>query len=323
MSIATLVRRIYEAQAATGEGGGGGGGGNGAADWRAAIAGDDAAVLETLKTIESPQVLLDAHTQSGKWRESIAGDNADALKTLERFASPKALYESYDSLRGRVSKGELKAVIPFPDKGSVEQQAQWRTENGVPADGKYEFKLPDGVQIGENDKPVIENFTKFAHTKNLPAGAVNEVVGWYLQDRAAREEAAKTQFDETKRAVAAELGGEWGQEYKPNLNRIQGMLDATIPADQKGLKDLINNALATNAHFARHYAALALQINPASTLVPGDRGANEASITDEIKKIETGMRANRTAYNKDEATQKRYRELLDAYGKMTGKDWGK
>lgn len=321
MKLARAVLALFTIRMA--EEGGTGATGNGAApDWRALIAGEDPAALASLKDIEDPKVLLASHTNTIKWRENIAGDNPDALKTLERFASPKALYDSYSELRGRVSKGELKAVQAFPDNGTPEQQAQWRTENGVPADGKYEFKLPDGVQIGELDKPVIENFTKMAHAKNLPAGAVNEVVGWYLQDRTARAEAAKTEFENTKRDVAATLGSEWGVEYKPNLNRIQGMIDATIPAEQKELKDLINNALATNAHFARHYAAIALQINPAGTLVPGDRGANEASVSDEIKKIEAKMKTDRRAYDKDEALQQRYRDLLDGYGRLTGKNWG-
>lgn len=299
-----------------------GGDGNGAADWRTAIAGDDAAMLEALKPIETPKALLDAHTQTVKWRETIAGDNPDALKTLERFASPKALWDSYSELRGRVSKGELKAVAPFPDKGTADQQAAWRAENGVPADGKYEIKLPEGLKLTEADTPVIENFTKFAHSKNLPTGAVSEVVGWYLQDRAARQEKARTEFDTAKRDTAAELGNEWGVDYKPTLNRIQGMLDATIPGDQAELKTLINNAISTNPEFARHYAALALQLNPAGTMVPGDRGANEGSVTDEIKKIEKIMREDRKGYDKDEAMQKRYREVLDAYGRLTGKNWG-
>lgn len=270
---------------------------------------------------------LDGHVakarESYDWRKDVAGDNADALKTLERFASPKALYESYDQFRTRLSKGDLKAVTPYPEKGTAEQQATWRTENGIPADGKYEFKMPDGVKITEADKPILESFAKYAHTKNMPATAVNEAAAWYFQERAAREEAAKTEFDTAKRDTAATLGAEWGADYKPNLNAIQGMIDATVPADQADLKTLINNALATNVHFARHYAALALQINPGGTMVTGDRGAQEGSVVDELKKIETGMKTNRAAYDKDEVGQKRYRDLIDAYGRLTGKDWGK
>lgn len=257
------------------------------------------------------------------WRKDVAGDNPDALKTLERFASPKALFDSYGELRGRMAKGELKAVTPFPDKGTPEQQAQWRAEAGVPADPtKYEWKLPTGMVIGENDKPLLESLAKHAHAKNIPAAAANEIVGWYMQERVAREEAARAQFDTLKNETAAALGAEWGVEYKPNLNKIQGLLDSTIPGDQEELKTQINNAIATNPHFARHYAALALQLNPGGTLVTGDHSTNVGSVTDEIKKIEAQARADRNKYNKDEPLQARYRDLLAGYQRLTGKAWG-
>lgn len=285
---------------------------------------DDTAVMAYHGQIRGA---LDGHVkkafESHDWRKDVAGDNPEALKTLERFASPKALYESYDQFRARLSKGELKAVTPFPDKGTDEQKAQWRTENGIPLEpGKYELKLPQGVVIGENDKPILDGFMKYAHEQNMPASEVSKAATWWYQERQAREEQARATFDTQKQETAAALGQEWGAEYKPNLNKIQGLLDATIPAEQAELKTLINNAIATNPHFARHYAALALQLNPAGAMVPGDRGANEASVVDGIKKIEADRKANRTAYNKDEGVQEKYRGLLRAYKQMTGKDWG-
>lgn len=295
-----------------------------ASDWRAAIAGADTTAMEALKGVEDPRELYKAYESRTKWREEIAGENKDALKTLERFASPKAIYESYEQLRGRVSKGELKAVAPFPKTGTPEQQNAWRQENGIPeAPDKYEIKLPDGMVIGEADKPIVENFTKFAHERNLPAGAVNDVVNWHFQQQVAAQEAARADFDAKKTETAATLGQEWGAEYKPNMNKIEGLLDSTIPADQADLKTSIKNAIATNPHFARHYAALALQLNPAGTLVPGDRGANEGTVTDELKKIETLMRTDRKKYDGDRAMQDRYLALITGYQKLTGKDWGR
>lgn len=307
-----------------GAGDGTGGAGSGGQDWRAMIAGDDTATLEFLKPVEDPKALVAAFKSQNQWRESIAGDNADALKTLERFASPKALWDSYAELRGKVSKGELKANTPFPAKGTTEQQAAWRQENGVPeAPDKYDLKLPAGVVVGEADKPVIEAFQKFAHEKNLPAGVVSDVVAWQFQQKVAAEEARRADFDAKKTETAAELGREWGPEFKANMNKIQGVLDATIPGDQGELKTLIKNAIDSNPHFARHYAAIALELNPAGTLVPGDRGANEGSVVDGIKEIEGVMAKNRSKYDKDQTMQTRYRDLLGAYQKMTGKEWGR
>lgn len=262
--------------------------------------------------------------ESHDWRKAIAGDNTEAMKTLERFPSPKALYESYDQFRTKLSKGEMKTVQAFPEKGTDDEKAAWRQQNGVPADGKYEFKLADGIVMGEADKPVIEALTKRAYEKNVPASALNEVVGWYMEERVAREQRANEAFEKNKTETAAALGAEWGADYKGHLNKIQGVLDSTIPEGEDGaaLKALVNNAIATNPMFARHYAQIALQINPAGTMVPGDRGAQEGSVSDEIKKIEGDMKKDRAAYNKDEKTQERYRSLLGAYERMTGKAWG-
>lgn len=306
-----------------GKGGAAAGAAAGAQDWRASIAGEDKELLEALKGIEDPKTLVQSHTQVAKWRENIAGDNPDALKTLERFASPKALFDSYAELRGRMAKGELKNATTFPEKGTPEQQAAWRAENGIPdAPGKYEIKLPTGVEITAADKPMMEDFQKFAFEKNLPAGVVDGVVNWYYANQVQREEQAFEQFEKARTETAATLGAEWGVEYKANMNKIQGVIDATVPAEQKDLKEAISRAIQTNPHFARHYAAIALQLNPAGTLVPGDRGANEGSITDAIKGIEKTMRTDRKSYDKDEGMQKRYRELLGAYEKMAGKPWG-
>ena len=316
------------AAGSAGEGGKGaaaaGAGAAGAQDWRASIAGEDKDLLEALKGVEDPKTLVQSHKQVTNWRESLAGDNKDALKTLERVASPKAVWDAYGELRGRMSKGELKNVTSFPEKGTAEQQAAWRAENGVPEEAaKYEIKLPAGVEIAPEDKAAIDGFQKFAFEKNMPGASVNEVVNWYFANQLQNQEKALERFDAQRTETTAELAREWGVEYKANLNKIQGVIDSTVPADQKDLKEAINRAIQTNPHFARHYAAIALQLNPAGTLVPGDRGANEASITDAIKGIEKVMRTKRSEYDRDEGMQKKYRELLGAYEKMAGKEWGR
>lgn len=327
---------------ADGGDGGGGAGGTGAVDPAAArqfVAGfvHDPKMLEGMKddqvmayhgqvnkTLgEHVSKALTKANDSRDWRKEVAGDNPDALKTLERFASPKALYESYDQFRTRLSKGELKAVTAFPDKGTAEQQQAWRAENGIPeSPEKYEWKLPKGMVIGEQDKPVLESLAKHAHAKNVPAAYANEVVSWYMEERVALQETKRAEFEKQKTETAAALGQEWGADYKPNLNKIDGLLDSTIPADQGELKTLIKNAIATNPHFARHYAQIALEMNPTGTNTGIDRGANEGNLVDSIKEIEKVIRSDRAKYDKDDGMRKRYRDLLSGYQRMTGKEWG-
>lgn len=61
---------------------------------------------------------------------------------------------------------------------------------------------------------------------------------------------------------------------------------------------------------------LALEVNPATTLVPTGTQNVNGSIDDQIKEIETKMRTNRSEYNRDTQMQERYRQLLEAKDKL-------
>jgi hypothetical protein len=62
--------------------------------------------------------------------------------------------------------------------------------------------------------------------------------------------------------------------------------------------------------------SLALIQNPAGVVVPGAHADPSKGVDDEISTIEKMMRTDRAAYNKDERTQARYRELLGAREKL-------
>lgn len=252
------------------------------------------------------------------WRTQIAGDNAESLKTLERFTSPKAMYESYASLRQKMSSGELKPNTQFPEKGTPEEQNAWRQANGLPeSPEKYDLTLKDGLVIGEEDKPVIDDFLKAAHAAHTPPGAVKAAVQWYFNTVKQQQEAQAESDRQDKQANDDALRSEWGNEYRPNLNRIHGLLD-TAP---QGVKDELlggrlanGKAIGNSPEVLRWLASLAIQINPATTLVPGVPNT-EVAITDEIAKLE-GLMSNRgseywTGPNA-EKNQKRYRDLITA-----------
>jgi hypothetical protein len=254
------------------------------------------------------------------WRKDIAGDDPDAMKTLQRFASPKAMYESYKQIRDKQAKGELKAVTAFPEKGTEVEKAAWFEANGIPKDPSgYDIKaVAESPLMTEDDRAQLEKFAAHAHAKHLSKDTVGKVLEWFTANRAEQQAAAKASFEEKKTEVAAELGAEWGAEYKGNINRIDGLLDATIPADQDNLKALIRNAIASNAHFARHYEQLARQINPSGANMPLDGGGTQINVEKELTRLDGLMRTDRKSYNKQE---KYYGQLLQQYQQMTGKNW--
>jgi hypothetical protein len=73
---------------------------------------------------------------------------------------------------------------------TVDQQAQAYTElekrfgafTGAPKDGKYEFKMPEGI-TGELDQehPIYKGFTDWATKNQLSANGYNELLGMFAQ----------------------------------------------------------------------------------------------------------------------------------------------
>lgn len=254
------------------------------------------------------------------WRQHIAGEDKEALKTLERFADPGAMFKSYNELRTKLSKGELKGNVPFPDKGTPEEQAAWRKEMGVPEKPEaYDLTLANGVVIGEEDKPLVDEFLKFAHANHTAPAAVKKTLEWFLGDyREGMEEKAAAAKAQRKQAAEDVLRKDWGADYRPNMNAIDNLLAANISSNPE-LAQRIKNSIEIEPEFAKLWANIARQINPVSTLTGIDNTRMEQSINDEIGKIETTMRTNRQAYNRDEKMQERYRELLDARERLKGR----
>jgi hypothetical protein len=253
------------------------------------------------------------------WRQIMSGGDEKMLKQLERYSSPNDVWAKAKTLETDLSSGKFKSVKPFPDKGTPEEQTAWRAENGIPeAPDKYDIKLGEGIVIGEADKPLIDDFLKFAHAKNVPQAEANAAVQWYFdfaerqaQERHDADMQAKQTFEDTMRA-------EWGPEYRPNINAINAIMDM----GPKGLKDRLlqgrladGTPLGSDPDFLRLMSNIARTVNPVTTLTPG-AGANMAqAIADELTTLK-GLMADRSSEYwkgpKAEKNQARYRELVDA-----------
>jgi hypothetical protein len=266
-------------------------------------------------TTTTPAVEPPAGDWAPDWRSKISPD-AKHLKTLERFDSPKSMFESYMALRQKLDSGELKPVSEYPDKGTPEQQVEWRKAHGIPETPEgYQPAFDDGLVIGEHDKPIVEGFLKAAHESNASPQQVNKIMHWYYEEQERMLAAQEEKDTEFLRESEDVLRAEWGGDYRANINMIRGLVD-TMPAD---VKDLFLNARLGDGHallnhpdMARWLAMNARTINPVATVVPG-AGANiSGAIDDEITSIEKTMRTDRKAYNANPKMQERLRELYSA-----------
>jgi hypothetical protein len=241
------------------------------------------------------------------WRREIAGDDEKILAHLGRYNSQKDAIKAGFELKQKVSSGEYKRNIAFPKDGSAEDQIKWRAENGIP-DSPDKYKMPDGLVIGEADKPVVDEFLKAMHAENAPEGAVKQAVDWYYKTQ---EQAAARAAEETKaqRVLIEEtLRGEWGPEYLANKNMTENFVKTRFG-------DVVGAALLESSpEVVKELAAIAREINPAATVVPNSSNPAQ-SISDEIETLKAKMK-NLDSWAKDTKGQARMVELLDAQERM-------
>lgn len=257
-------------------------------------------------------------TTAADWRAAIAGEDKAYLKTLERYTSPAAYGASVRALQAKLSSGELKAApAPFPEKGTPEEQAAWRKDQGIPDDPKeYKIELPNGIVLGEADKPGVERLQALAHKKNWTPAQLNGVMEAYYNELDAVK-AARDQADaEHRDASDLELREAWkGADYKRNLQAINNFLD-TAP---KGVKDRLlggrtadGKLIANDPVMLQFLAQTALEQNPAAALLPTGN-QNMAGVGTRLQQLDALIAKRDSEYYKgpnSEALQKEYRDLI-------------
>lgn len=252
----------------------------------------------------------------GGWRELLAGEEKDDLKTLERFATPTALWQSTKALRQRMSSGELRAVTPFPEKGTAQEQSAWRSANGVPEKPEgYEFKFGQGVNLSDDDKGILASIQKMAHSRHIPAAQAQAWADWFIGERQARVE-KRAELDDAFRTESEDaLRAHFGNDFRPNMNRLSSFMD-----QYPELKELLGKArlgdgslLGDHPVWVKTFVDLARQLNPAGVLLPGAGADIGKTVSDEIASWEEKMKDKGSDYWKGpnaEKNQARYRALI-------------
>lgn len=265
-----------------------------------------------------------------KWREELAtGEdgkvNDDLLKKLQRYKSPKDFGSAHWSAVAKVIDGAKHE--PLPEGATPEQVTAWRKANGIPeAPDKYDLALPDGLVIGEDDKPRLTGFLKAAHDANASPAFVKTALTWYFTEKEAELD-ARADLDRTAKEAAEEhLREVWGVDYKTNLNLIGGMIDTMPEAvrDQFRFARLADNTpMGANADVMNWLAGMARQVNPIGTVTPLGTGEASAAAETELKALRAEMGNPKSAYwvgSESKAKQARFAELSKALGAAKKKD---
>jgi hypothetical protein len=252
------------------------------------------------------------------WQSRVSKGDEKNAKLAGRFASPEALFDAYVAANNRIRSGELKAALP--DNAKPEELAAWRKDNGIPEKAAdYDLKFESGLVIGDEDRPAIDSFLETAHALNMTPDNVKAVIEWNEANKEAQI-AARQELDETQRTSALDsLNVEWGGNFRRNVNMVSGLMDMMPESVRDSLSSARlpdGTAIFNNPDVLRGFAAIAHELNPAGAVVPAAGGDPMKGVNEEISQIEASMKADRKAYNKDEAKQARYRELLEAREKM-------
>ncbi|HEX6992376.1 MAG TPA: hypothetical protein VF151_10840 [Gemmatimonadales bacterium] len=225
------------------------------------------------------------------WREKLAKGNDAAMNVLKRYNTLEDWTNAGLALRQKIGSGELRAVLP--KDATDEQKAEWRAANGIPpSPDKYELKLPEGLVVGEGDKPQIDAFLGVAHAAELRPDQVNAAIGWFYQNQAkqteTRLEQDATLAEDTRNALAVE----WQGDYKPNMNLLKNFI-GTLPQDVRELFErgrLANgDPILANQHMVKALTGWARQLADTGTILPPGMG-DAASVDTRITEIEAEMK---------------------------------
>ena len=290
-------------------------------DWKAQIAGDSDDNLKSLEGFESPvefgaayfKQSVDAATaaealKNANWRAPFVGDDEKYAKRMEKFTTQEDYGKNFREMETLISAGEL--LKPLPENATEDDIKAFREQQGIPLEVKdYLENLPEGLVIGEDDKPIVADFMNTLHKLNVPPAVGHAAIEWYNkfqeEQGAAIAEQDKSHEDETTDA----LRERWGSEYRLNINIAKGAL-AELPEEKRDMfldaRMNDNRALFNDAEVMGWLAGVGRKINPTATIV-GAGGGDSKTVDTRIAEIEATM--GTPAYIKNPKVQEELKGL--------------
>jgi hypothetical protein len=252
------------------------------------------------------------------WRVRAAGEDEKLAKWLGRYQSENAAFAALKKHGDDIASG--KYIKPLGEDATDEEKAAWRKSNGVPdAPEGYLEKLPDGLTIGEDDKPAVDSFVKAMHDLNAPASITQGALKAYYA-LVEEQEAAAADANEAAKAKGEDaLREEWGADYRRNLNALHNYLETVPEVIQDAVLGSVGPdgiRLANNPEFLKWMTGISLERNPHATVVTNTSGDPVKAIDAEIAELEDYMAKHRKAWFADDAKQSRYQELVNARDRM-------
>jgi len=249
--------------------------------------------------------------KDGKWE----GGDAKELERLGRFTEFPQVWKSFRNLETKMSSGKFKPDLS--DNPTPEELATYRKAVGVPEkpEGYFE-KLPDGMVIGDADKPALSLFAERLHEKNVTPDVFNTVMETAFELIEHNQQEAVAAALEVKEASRQALYETWGPaEYKLNTNAIANILAGmpqSLRARFEGAQLADGNLMFNDVEAMKWWAQLARDINPALGLMPAGTGDVVSAVQKELDENRQMMRNPSVWFSKENAARRaRHTELLE------------
>jgi hypothetical protein len=284
----------------------------------AAVVADPAAVAADPAAVVADPAAA-ASEWPADWRQKYSQDPA-VQKRLERYGSPKAALDALFAAQTRISKGDL---LPALKEGATpEDVADYRAAHGIPATAaEYDLTLPDGLVIGEADRPLVDGFLERALETNMHPTQVKEAVGWFMDQQEQARVAQSARDTEARMACVDTLREEFGPDYKREVKIAMGVLD-NAPAEVKDrfLSGRLSDGtlIGDDPAVIRWLNGISRELNPVGTVVPGSGTNAVQAVEAEIAGLRKMMGDNKSEYWKGPMAaknQERYRTLTAAIAK--------
>lgn len=264
----------------------------------------------------------DQQQQQDDWRARMAGEDKKLLGFLGRYPSEKAFVEAAKKDRDTLFANK---TVKLPDNPTDEEVAAYRKANGIPDEATGYFDALDDITVGDDDKPIVEQFLSAMHETNAPPALVKAAVSTYYQI-VEEQQAAEADADRIMQSESIEaLREEWGPDYKRNLNAMHNYLE-TLPETVRSAfthgRGADGRPLGFNADVVKWLAGKALEENPLATVTPGAGQTSVQAVDARIAEIEGKMGNRNSEYWRGPQSAKmqaEYRDLITMRDKAKAK----
>lgn len=254
----------------------------------------------------------DAPALTPELKQKLARGDEKIAKYLDKFKTVEDLVKSSRELESKFHK--TRAIPELPKDATPEQVKEYREAVGIPESwDKYDIEL-NGVNIGENDKPIVDEFLKRAHEKNLKPAEVKNALQAYFEVATERNKEFIQNAEKQTAEVQKQLQKEWAHNFDANKNIIVNHLknqfgdeefnkitSATLPDGTM----LINNPKLLN-----YFLEGAKNSGQSHTMLPNTN--DPISLADRAKEIEKLQIENPQAFYNSPKISEEYKLIQEA-----------